>query len=84
MKSNKSFQPPKDVKNGAPQGMPPFNGKPPKKKMDFSVLKRVIGLLFKSFPALLPISITCMRWMQISRQQFTSASIATGAPSFMT
>ena len=60
MKSNKSFQPPKDVKNGAPQGMPPFNGKPPKKKMDFSVLKRVIKLLFKSYPALLPISIACI------------------------
>ena len=60
MKNNRAFEPPKNMKNGAPQGMPPFDGKPPKKKMDFSVLKRVIGLLFKSFPALLPISITCI------------------------
>ena len=60
MKTNKAFQPPKDMKNGAPQNMPPFDGKPPKRKMDFSVLKRVISLLFKSYPALLPISITCI------------------------
>jgi hypothetical protein len=60
MKNNKAFEPTKDMKNGAPQGMPPFGGKPPKKKINFSVLKRVVGLLFKSYPALLPISITCI------------------------
>ncbi len=60
MKNNKAFEPTKDMKNGAAQSMPPFSGKPPKKKINFSVLKRVVGLLFKSYPALLPISIACI------------------------
>ena len=54
MSTNKSFQPPK---NGE---MPNFNGKPPKRKINFSVLGRVLKLLFKSYPVLLPLSITCI------------------------
>ena len=54
MKTNKSIQPPKKGE------MPMFNGKPPKRKINFSVLKRVIKLLFKSYPVLLPLSITCI------------------------
>ena len=60
MKTNKAMQPPKDFKGGEPSKMPPFNGKPPKRKINFSVLKRVIKLLFKSYPVLLPMSITCI------------------------
>ena len=61
MKAKKDFQPPKGINNGdVPNKMPTFNGKPPKRKMDFSVLKRVIASLFKAYPVLLPMSITCI------------------------
>ena len=42
------------------QNKPQFQGRPPKPKMDFNVLGRVIKLLFKSYPVLLPIVAVCI------------------------
>ncbi len=49
--------------NMRPQGGRPMGGPaglPPKRKMDFSALGRVLKLLFKSFPKLAPIATVCI------------------------
>ncbi len=39
----------------------PMNGtKPPKRKLDFSTLGRVVKLLFKSYPRLVPLTVCCI------------------------
>ncbi len=53
MKNNKKM-PPENMQKL------PFNGKPPRRKLDGNVLKRVIKLLFKSYPVLLPLTILCI------------------------
>ena len=50
----------KNKKEMPPKGSMPFGGKPPKRKIDGKVFKRVIVLLFKSYPVLLPLSLTCI------------------------
>ena len=50
----------KNKKEMPPKGSMPFGGKPPKRKIDGKVFKRVIALLFKSYPVLLPLSLTCI------------------------
>ena len=50
----------KNKKEMPPKVSMPFGGKPPKRKIDGKVFKRVIALLFKSYPVLLPLSLTCI------------------------
>ena len=43
------------------KGMPPApSGRPPKRKFSMSTFKRVIKILFESYPKLLPITLGCI------------------------
>ena len=57
------FNPPKNFKgvpNGAPNGGAPHSMmRPPKRKLNVGVLKRLLKMLFGFYPVLLPISIVC-------------------------
>ena len=49
------------MNKGMKGGMPPRGGMPGgRPKMDKGVLKRVLGLLMKSYPVLIPIVIVCI------------------------
>ena len=55
----KQFNPP--VKQGnAPAGAPHSMMRPPKRKLNVGVLKRLLKMLFSFYPVLLPISIVCI------------------------
>ena len=54
----KQFNPPQ--KSGAPAGGPPSMMRPPKRKLNVGVLKRLLKMLFGYYPVLLPVSIVCI------------------------
>ena len=63
------FNPPKDFKgapNGAPNGAPHSMMRPPKRKLNVGVLKRLLKMLFGFYPVLLPISIVCIIFCAIT------------------
>ena len=45
--------------NNAPQNMGP-KGAPPKRKMNFGALKRVLKMLISYYPVLLPLAVFCI------------------------